>query len=77
MIIFYALPHVVFLLSFTLPPRKQAVRLPDYLRVKNSSLYVRVYFVDWSVVTCVSNYRREKRSKNLAASFLLTVYISL
>jgi len=52
MIIFYALPRVVSLLSFVLTPRQQAVRLPDYLRVKNSSLYVRVYFVGWSVVTC-------------------------
>jgi hypothetical protein len=74
MIIFYALPPVVSLLSFILPPRQQAVRLPAYLRVKNSSIYVRVYFVDWSVVTCDSNYRRDK---NLAASCLLTVYICL
>jgi len=71
MIIFYALPLVVSLLSFILPPQQQAVRLPDYLQVKNSSLYVRVYFVDCSVVTCDSNYRWDKRSKNLAASYLL------
>jgi len=68
MIIFYALPPVVSLLSFMLPPRQQAVRLPDYLRVKISSLYVRVYFVDCLVFTCDWNYRRDKLSKNSAAS---------
>jgi len=43
--LFYALPPVVSLLSFILPPRQQAVRLPNYLRVKNSGLCMRVYFV--------------------------------